>query len=94
MKTTLMMTAAALALTACATEPQTPPLAEGEVLREFTITRSNAFGVSPVSVAAIEARAAEVCPGGYRILDVYGQAERRISGVVYTDVDVALACKA
>jgi hypothetical protein len=82
----------AVLLAGCAT-PQPPALAPGEVYREFTITRSNALGVTPVSTAAIAARAAEVCPTGYRILDLRGEASRRISGVIYTDVDVALACK-
>ena len=81
-----------IALTGC--EQAAPfQVAPGETLREFTITRSNAFGVTPIPQSAINARAAELCPQGYRILEQYGEANRRISGIVYTDVDVTLACK-
>ena len=64
----------------------------GQTVYEFRITRSNALGVTPVSNAAIVQRATEICPGGYQELSRRGEATRRISGVVYTDVDVTIIC--
>ena len=66
---------------------------DGSMLYTFRLTRSNALGVTPVSNAAIAARAQEICPNGYEELARKGQAERRISGVIYTDVEVTILCR-
>jgi hypothetical protein len=64
----------------------------GETTYGFTLTRASAVGVVPVSNEAIAARANGLCPSGYRELSRHGQTERRISGVIYTDVTVRIAC--
>ena len=64
----------------------------GETVYRFRITRSNALGVTPVSGAAIAQRAQQICPGGYEELARSGEATRRVSGVIYTDVDVTIIC--
>ena len=83
---------------ACVPEPlverpaakgQTP---SGETVFSFTLTRTSGFGVVPVSEKAIATRANSLCPTGYRELSRYGEAERRISGVIYTDVTVRIVC--
>lgn len=87
-----------LSLTACVPEPFVEhPAAEttaatGEKILVFTLTRASALGVVPVSERSIAERANELCPAGYRELSRYGQAERRISGVIYTDVTVRVVC--
>jgi len=48
--------------------------------------------VTPVSNNAIAARANGLCPAGYSEVSRYGSAERRISGVIYTDVTVHIVC--
>ena len=91
---------AVFALAACDTAPQATPRApvvvgqtsSGQDLLRFRLTRTSALGVTPVSNAAIAARAAQICPGGYRELSRTGEATRRISGVIYTDVDVTIVC--
>lgn len=66
--------------------------ASGETVFSFTLTRANAFGITPVSERAIAARSRALCPGGWREISRYGQAERRISGIIYTDVTVRIVC--
>lgn len=83
-------------LVGCTTQPrQAQPVAktaDGQIVQRFTLTRANALGITPISNAAITARAAEVCPNGYREVSRRAQADRRISGVIYTDVTVDLIC--
>lgn len=67
---------------------------DGNVLYRFQLTNSNALGVTPVSNRAIAERATEICPGGYEELGRSGEATRRISGVIYTDVIVTILCRA
>jgi hypothetical protein len=87
-----------LMLAACVPEPfvQQPAAegttANGETVYAFTLTRTSALGVVPVSDKAISARANGLCPSGYRELSRYGEAQRRISGVIYTDVTVRIVC--
>lgn len=64
----------------------------GDTTYAFTLTRANALGITPVSEQAIESRALSLCPAGYRELTRHGSAERRISGVIYTDVTVRIVC--
>ncbi len=66
--------------------------AGGENIYRFTVSRSNGFGVSPVSERAIAAQAAAICPAGYRYLSSFAEATQRISGIIYTDVTVTIAC--
>ncbi len=88
----------AMTLGACEAGPQqakpvaTVQTATGAQIKVFRITRSNALGVTPVSQRAITARALEICPDGYREVSRRAEAERRISGVIYTDVTVGIFC--
>lgn len=102
MKRFVAMMIGLTALAACeAAPPQLPPrepvrvgeTTDGRTLYTFRLTRSNALGVTPVSDAAIVARAQEICPNGFEELAREGQAERRISGVIYTDVEVTVLCR-
>jgi len=88
------------ALAACTQLPQPASRAPVEVgqttggkpILRFQLTRSSALGLVPVSDQAIAARAAQICPDGYTQLARSGAATRRISGVIYTDVKVTIAC--
>ncbi|MBD3663340.1 hypothetical protein [Sulfitobacter aestuariivivens] len=87
-------------LVACGDLPQTSDRAPREIgqtetgkpVYQFRLTRSNALGITPVSSGAIAARALEICPTGYREIGRTGEVTRRISGVIYTDVDVTIIC--
>jgi hypothetical protein len=67
--------------------------AAGETIYAFTLTRTSALGVVPVSESAIAARANRLCTNGYRELSRYSEATRRISAIIYTDVTVRIACR-
>lgn len=98
MKRALGLVMLGLFVGACTADPFAPrPAAQGvtasgETTYVFTLTRSNALGVTPVSNKAIAARAGGLCPAGYREVSRFGSAERRISGVIYTDVTVRIVC--
>jgi hypothetical protein len=66
--------------------------ATGAPIYRVRVTTSNALGVTPVSESSLRARAEGICPGGYRELSRSGAAERRISGVVYVDVELEITC--
>ena len=98
MKPILGLAVIGLMVGACTADPFAPRptvhgvSATGQTTYAFALTRSNALGVTPVSNNAIAVRANGLCPAGYREVSRYGSAERRISGIIYTDVTVHIVC--
>ena len=91
---------ALLCLGACTLPPTQPREARlvgqtdtGRTLHTFQITRANPYGLSPVPETAITTRARQICTKGYEGLERRGDAERRISGIIYTDVEVTILCR-
>lgn len=66
--------------------------ADGRLIAQFTVTRASAFGIPPVPNTDIATRASAICPRGYTEANRSGEITRRISGVIYTDIDVTVIC--
>ena len=65
----------------------------GRTLHTFQITRANPYGLSPIPETAVTTRAQQICTKGYEELERRGDVERRISGIIYTDVEVTILCR-
>lgn len=96
-----MILPAALLVAACETVPQPSPRqaenlgtsAAGQQVYRFQLVSVGALGVpTRVTEPSIQRRAAQLCPGGYRELQRKSDFSRRISGNIYNDVFVTVAC--
>lgn len=67
---------------------------DGRIIAQFTVTRASAIGIPPTPNTDIARRASAICPRGYVETGRSGEITRRISGVIYTDIDVTVVCNA